>query len=399
MSSNHPRRWPFLWAATAAIASAASLLAACGGGAADAPDSAAQAEAYSLGPIEGFGSVIVGGVRFDDSTASVTDEDGNAFDRSALKLGMMVQIDAAAVDRAASAALARRIRFGPEVVGPVSAVNAGASTMTVLGQTVLVTSSTLFDDSLAGGLPAVQVGDIVQVNGILDTGGGRIVATRIDERPAAPAYFLRGVVAALDSGAKTLRIGSELISFADLPGVPAALANDSIVRVVLRTTQVGGAWVAVRLAMGPRLPDAVPHAHIHGIVTAFTSATSFLVNGLPVDASNATFPDGQAGIVRGARVEVEGRVVGGVLVATQVEIDSRRLGEIFKRLFELHGELSGIDTTAKTFALRGLTVWYGGTVEYRNGTEADLSNGDRVAIRGKLSADRTRLEASRIEFK
>ena len=70
-----------------------------------------------------------------------------------------------------------------------------------------------------------------------------------------------------------------------------------------------------------------------------------------------------------------------------------------QRQLELRGEMSGLNTTAKTFALRGVTVWYGGTVQYQAGTEATLANGKRVEVKGVLSSDRTRLEARRIEFK
>jgi hypothetical protein len=52
-----------------------------------------------------------------------------------------------------------------------------------------------------------------------------------------------------------------------------------------------------------------------------------------------------------------------------------------------------------TFALRGVTVWYGGTVSYPNGTVADLAIGKKVDVYGVLSTDRTRLEATRIVFK
>ena len=47
----------------------------------------------------------------------------------------------------------------------------------------------------------------------------------------------------------------------------------------------------------------------------------------------------------------------------------------------------------------GVTVWYGGAVQYRDGSEASLANGQRVQVKGVLSSDRTRLEARRIEFK
>ena len=390
--------------ATATAIGATALLVACGGGGTDAATTPgatpAAASTYTQGAISGFGSVIVGGVRFDDSTASVADEDGNSRSRSDLKLGMMVEVDAGTVDRAAASALALRIRLGSEVVGPVGTIDTVASTVQVLGQTVLVTTSTVFDETLAGGLSALRAGAVVEVHGILDPARSRIVATRIEAEAGATAYKLRGAIANLDTTAKTFTINGQLISYAGLAlgGVPSGLSNGQIVRVLLQTTQVGGAWVATALRGGLRLPEVTRReAHVEGVISAFTSTSSFQINGLQVDASGATFPDGTAGIVLGARVEVEGVVTAGVLVASKVEIEERRtLGE---RALELRGELGNLNTTDKTFALRGVTVWYGGTVEYRDGTEATLVNGRRVEVRGVLGSDRTRLQARRIDFK
>lgn len=392
-----------LWrtTATAAVAAAAAaLLVACGGGGdTEAPNVAPTgATTYTQGAISGFGSVIVGGVRFDDSSASVSDDDGGSRSRSELKLGMMVEVDAGAVNRATASAQALHIRMGSEVVGPVGIVDTTASTVKVLGQTVLVTPSTIFDDSLAGGLTALTAGEVIEVHGILDIANARIVATRIEPKATALVFKLRGVIETLDTTAMTFTINGEPISYAGLPAamVPPGLTKGQVVRVLLQTTQVGGMWVATGLRGGLRLPEARREAHVEGAITAFTSATDFEVNGLKVDAASASFPDGNAGIVLGARVEVEGTVVNGVLVATKVEIEEHRNQGV--REWELHGLMGNLDTTAKTFSLRGLTVWYGGTVEYRDGTEASLADGKRVEVKGVLSADRTRVEARRIRF-
>jgi hypothetical protein len=389
-------RWNDWRAAFAAVAlGSAALLVACGGG--GGSDTATAGNSYAQGAIAGFGSVIVGGVRYDDSAATVSDEDGNASTGGALRLGMMVQVDAGAVDATAATAVARRIRFGNEIVGPVGTIDSAASTVLVLGQTVLVTASTVFDSTLSGGLSALTPGSVVEVHGILDTADNRIVATRIEAKAGATAYRLRGVVASLDATNKTFRIGSELISYAGLAAadVPAALADGLLVRVVLQTTQQAGAWVATKLRGGLRLPDASA-AHVEGVITVYTAAANFEISGLPVDASSATFPDGRAGVVLGARVEVTGTVVNGVLVATKVEVQERRDGG--HRALELHGTVGSLDAATKTFALRGVPVWYGGTVVYSHGTETDLANGARVQVHGVLSADRTRLGAQRIEF-
>jgi hypothetical protein len=392
--------------AAALGSSATALLAACGGGgddAASAPPASgggtATASSYTDGVISGFGSVIVGGVRFDDSAASITTEDGVALATSALKLGMTIEIEGGRVDAAAASALALRIRLNTEVLGPVSAVDTTASTLTVLGQTVLVTTSTLFDTTLAGGLAAIAVGAVVEVYGILDTANGRIVATRIEAEDSATAYKLRGRIADVDLTAKTFTINGTVISYLGLPAaqVPPGLANGQLVRVRLQTTQVGGQWVATALRGGRRWPDAVLEAKLEGIVTAFSSASSFSVNGLPVNAATATFPDGTTGLVLGARVEVTGTITEGVMQASKVEIEERRVPG--PRQFDLRGEIGNLNTTDKTFALRGITVWYGGTVDWRDGNAATLANGLRVRVRGPLAADRARLEATRIDLR
>ena len=381
----------------AASLSAAGLLAACGGGSDDG--STAGAESYTTGPISGFGSVIVGAVRFDDTLAIIVDEDGNRATRGDLKLGAVIDIDGSRVNRAEMRAVALRIALGGALVGPVSAMDSVAGTLTLLGQTVLVTTSTVFDSGITGGLAGVTVNQVYEVYGLYDPANRRFVATRIEAKPTATEYRLRGVLSDLNSTAKTFKIGSELINYAGVPNadVPNNLANGQFVRVRLQTTKVAGAWVATRLRHGARTLEPRPEAHVEGVITAYTSPEAFEIDGLKIDASGAAFPDGKTGVVLGARVEVEGALVNGVLVAAKVEIEDRRDRGL--RALEFHGEMSNLNTTAKTFALRGLTIWYGGTVEYKNGTEATLANGKNVEVRGVISADRTRIEARRIEFR
>lgn len=385
--------------AAAVASSASALLAACGGGGGDEPEAAtAAASSFTDGVIAGFGSVIVGGVRFDDSKAALTTEDGTALAAGALRLGMTVEIDSGRVDRAAASALALRIRLNSELLGPVGAVDTTAGTLVVLGQTVLVTTSTVFDDTLSGGLAALTAGRIVEVYGIPDPINARIVATRIEAEDAAPAYKLSGRIAALDTTARTFAINGQVVNYAGVPSaqVPPGLANGQAVRVRLQTALVAGQWVATALRAGRRWPESMGEAKLEGVITAFASTSSFSVNGLPVNASAATFPDGTTGLALGARVEVSGSIVAGVMQATTVEIEERRFPG--PRVWDLRGEVGQLDTAAKTFALRGITVWYGGTVEFRDGTVANLANGVNVRVRGPLAADRTRLEATRIDF-
>jgi hypothetical protein len=214
-------------------------------------------------------------------------------------------------------------------------------------------------------------------------------------------FKLRGIVAALDSTAKTLMIGGALIDFSGVPAgsVPANLANGQAVRVQLQTVKnSSGAWVAISIRSDAREMENHDEAEVEGTITDFTSTASFSVNGLPVDASKAAFPDGTAGIVLGASVEVEGAIANGVLVASKVELQRMHMNEDRNRN-ELHGPISALDTTAKTFVVRGVTVHYDSTTTvFKDGTEADLANGKEVEVKGTLSADGTSVQAASIEF-
>ncbi|HEY5324044.1 MAG TPA: hypothetical protein VIK58_14550, partial [Caldimonas sp.] len=102
------------------LAAAALLLAGCGGGGSAGPSSGGTGVAptsFTAGHISGFGSIIVNGVRYDDSAALVTDDDGNRSSREALKLGMHVEIHGGGIsdDGKGPRAAASEIRHGAEL--------------------------------------------------------------------------------------------------------------------------------------------------------------------------------------------------------------------------------------------------------------------------------------------
>ena len=382
----------------AGIAALAALLLAVGCGGGTSTDMPAG-HALTQGTITGFGSIIVNGIRFDDSSAQVIDDDGQLHDKNDLKLGMTVKVDSSDIDRGSKSAKASRVRFGAQIVGRVSAISAATTpkTLTVLDQIVEIAATTVFDD-LPNGFASIQVGDVLEIHALLNTANSHYLAKRIEPKPGATVFKLRGVVANLDTTAKTFMIGGALIDFsgiaaADLPG---NLANGQTVRVKLQTVKnAAGAWVAISIRAEEREMEDRDEAEVHGIITDFTSTTSFSVNGLPVDASKAAFPDGTAGIVKGASVEVEGAIVNGVLVATKVELEDENEDQN-----ELNGAISALDTAAKTFVVRGVTVHYTtGTTVFDDGVEANLANGRQVEVKGALGANGTTVEASRIEFK
>ena len=196
----------------AQLACTALLLAGCGGGGDAGPSSggtgtAPPASSFAAGPITGFGSIIVNGVRFDDSSALVTDDEGGASSKDLLRLGMTANVKGGAIsdDGTGARARATEISVGAAVVGPVSAVNTAAKSLVVLGQTVLVLDTTVIDAGLVGGFAGIAVGSVLEVHGTLDatTGTDHGDAARA-EAVAASGYKLRGVVAGLEHDSQDL---------------------------------------------------------------------------------------------------------------------------------------------------------------------------------------------------
>jgi Domain of unknown function (DUF5666) len=371
------------------------VLVGCGGGV-----GSGGTGTYTYGPINGFGSIIVGGVRFDDSSARVEDDGGSGRTAGDLKLGMTVAIESDAISTGANGAQATAsvVRYGSVLIAPVTSIDIAASTLVALGQTVQIQSTTVIDDSL-GTLAALQVGRVIEVHGLVDTAGQRIVATRVEAAPANTVFKVRGAVTALDTTAKTFRLGAATFSYGNATATPNALVNGQLVTLRVAAAPVAGVFAVSSFGGGvSSMPDGDRDgASVRGVVTAFTSVSNFRVNDTAVDATGALFPDGSAGVVAGARVKVEGRFSAGKLLANKVEIDSET--KIQGEGIDLRGTIESLNAGDKTFRLRGSTVFYGVPgIRYDDGSEADLTTGRKVEVKGVLSSDGKRVEAQRIKI-
>ena len=153
------------------------------------------------GTVNGFGSVIVDSVSYDDRIASVVSEVAPGSDAlSQVKLGQRIslQFDATGV--------AHTVRVDAALAGPVTSVDS-ANQLSMLGQTVMININgvagpiTQFGDGYSQ-LADVLPGDSVAVHGLLvrQTGSYVIQATRIDKLSTAPAYLrATGIVSNLGS--------------------------------------------------------------------------------------------------------------------------------------------------------------------------------------------------------
>ena len=135
-------------------------------------------------------------------------------------------------------------------------------------------------------------------------------------------FKIRGIVANLDTTAKTFTIGNALISYASVTTVPADLANGLLLRCGCKPSRSqarGWRPVSARRARSTRTPTR-PTSKARSPPSP--RPTQFSVNGIAVDASKATFPNGTRGRRLGAQVEVQGTSSNGVVIAKRVSVET-----------------------------------------------------------------------------
>jgi mono/diheme cytochrome c family protein len=384
---------------------AAAVLSACGGGGGTSNPSAAptgvSAQAAIVeGPVTGFGSTIVNGVRFDDSRASITDEDGNPRSLADLRIGTMVRIQGSADDSAGKGS-ATSVMLMPSLRGKVESVSTGASTLVVLGQTVHVDANTVFDG--AASLAAIAVGDAVEVHGLLASDGS-FNATLIEKFNTQPATFvLRAVIKSVDTGKQTLSVGALVVDYSKATIRPNGAQPQAGQLVAVRASAApsGGVLVADRIRIRSARDDfsiTSGFVEFKGILDAAPDANGrTTVSGIPVDLTGAKV-EGAGNLVAGQRVEIKGVESNGVIQASRIRFEGVRAAQIGGSN-ELYGLIANF-TSASSFKVNGVAVDASQAV-FDHGTASNLGDGVYVEIKGNMAtgANGTVLVATRVEFK
>ncbi|MCW5656705.1 MAG: hypothetical protein KIT60_03290 [Burkholderiaceae bacterium] len=359
-------------------------LAACGGGV-----GTGGTGAFASGPVTGFGSIIVNDVIYDDALARFEDDTGAGRDRSELGLGTVVEVDSDAVRN--GAATASRVRISSERIGRVDAVT--ADTLTVNGLPVRFNSATVFDGAFAGGAAGIAAGTRVEVHGLAGATPGEVLATRVEPRPNATVFKFRAAITALDTQARTFRIGSQ--TFAYVLGVSGRdlLAEGAFLRVWVNSApDLQGRWVVTAISRGQWMPPDNMDVKTNGLITSLVSTSNFQVGPWTVNASGANVQNGPLAL--GQHVKVEGQAQGGVLIATDVRVLGRNE-------LQMVGIIAALDPVARTFDFNGRrdrVSFARSDIVFENGSAASLAVGRRVRVFGQPSADGTLLEATRIRI-
>jgi Domain of unknown function (DUF5666) len=369
-----------------------ALLQACGSGNDAASTNAAANSGASgstalkqvvyQGPVTGFGSVIVNGVRFAENAATVQDEDGTTVSRSALHLGSIIQVKGTSAD-AATTGTATTLTVLPSARGRVEAVDAVAGTLTIMGVKVTIDSATVFEGS--SGLTAIVAGDLVEVHGTANATG--ILATLIEKRAAVSNFAVHGVIGTINTAAKTFTVGNLTVQYASAVLVPATtvLAAGQSVFIGSPAAPVAGVLSAAKIRVrdgAGRGATADSVVSVRGVVETLPDANGKLkISGNNVDTKTATF-DGANTFTLGARVTVRGQWLNDVLVATKVNIEPARATAPRNELF---GVIASIATGGTSFSINGVTV-DASTATFTGGSAATLANGVYAEVRGDVTS-------------
>ena len=387
------------------IAVLIGFLSACGGtGASSSGTPVAQAAAVvSRGTITGFGSVHVNGEHFQTSSTAFS-IDGDAGTQNDLRVGH--EIEVRGHHDGAGNAFADRIEMHSQVRGPIQSVDLVASTLVVMGQTVIVDGDTSFDDTIAGStLTGLALADVVRVSGVRRADGA-ITATRIEKMPATVSLKVNGTVSAIDTVVHKFHVNALVVDYstATLQGFSTGQpANGDAVEVKGASLNPAGELVA-RTVEKETHDDGAPgeRSELEGLITRFVSATDFDVAGRKVTSNGSTtFQNGVAAdLALNVKVEVEGSVdANDVLVASKVE---------FKRHADagIAAPIDSINATAGTLVVLGVDITVNALTRVEDKGDQhlpmfNLSNlvvGDFVEVRGaEMPAASNDVAATRIE--
>lgn len=364
-------------------------LAACGGGGGappvnnPPPGGGIDGVGAAIGPIANFGSIFVNGVQFSTSSAQVRIENSPATE-SQLEVGQIVKVKGRIANDGRTGT-AETVDFNDSVEGPVQSVDLTASTLVVLGQTVRVTATTVFDNSFANpSLAGIAVGSVVEVSGF-PNGAGEIVATRIEPKAAGGLFELFGVVSSL-AGTR-FNITTTVVDFATAALPNGSPTNGACVEVkgsvfaggVLTATRVEVESCTLAVASGDR-------GEIEGLITRFVSATDFSIGLQAITTTGATvYENGTAaGLGLNVKVEAEGSFnAAGTLVATEIEFEPDNSARLL-------GTIDSLNAANSSVSIFGVTVLTNVGTSFEDKSSANqrplnfaaLRTGDYLEVRG-----------------
>lgn len=302
------------------------------------------------GPVSGFGSVIVAGVEYDDTNATVlTENAAGQTELAEIKLGQRVRI------QHSHSAVADTIQILPQIRGTATSAQDSQGVFQILGQTVQIISASDANHTatVLEGLTSVSSGDELEIHGewVFDStrNYSMLIATRVEKLSASvDPVLVSGVVRTRAGHVVTLDDAQgQTLAYAQLP---ENLASQSLITAwVARSALSTNPWSATRVM------NASPEVK---------EGETLLLN---TQVSKQDVEPGQIR-VQGMLVKLDTSKYSAPAVGSSVQIEIRRSGNEFK---------------AVTLKEREHSSEFGGAVELK-GSITWPSDSSQLSLRGNL---------------
>lgn len=329
-----------------------TLLCSCGGGSdsgGSAGIDASGSPIASQGTIDGFGSVIVNGVRFDSSKATIL-INGQSATEDNLHVGYQVTVTGN-ID-ANNLGIADKIEYFPELIGEITEIDLDANQIQVLDRRVQINHRTLLASSIApNDIRGLALGNKVLVSGQLNA-QQILVATRIEL--SSDLVQLGGVISNLDLANQRFNLQDTLVNYAGANLVNITQLTNNLRVSVRGSKDVNGNIQAQQIFnIKTEFESKIKKAEIEGRITRFVSTTDFDVNGIPCTTTAQTNYQrgGSANLTLGTNIEVKGTVnTNGSITANSIEFE-------FEDENHLEGQVTAINLSSTNNIVTGsLTI-------------------------------------------
>lgn len=362
------------------VLAGAAGLSGCGGGTAEGPPGTGGSGLYASGAIGGFGSVIVNGLRLDDSSASVK-LDGRDARSADLRLGMVAAVSGQRTSSGSNTGSATSIEVWSVAQGLVTALGANGQ-FSLAGMTVRTDSATVLEG--ISNAAKLTLGQRVTVWGLQGGADGYSwSATRV---------ALTTDTAVASTGYVTLSAGRRLLNGLLLTGTLADTLQSGPLLRVQGSLSADGSSLALTGAQVQSTAASLPpqvQCEVAGLITSSGGAggayTNFTLGNYPVDCTGAPISPAGSALSVGTQVRVSGSWQAGVLKVSSVTINDEQA----RRTVQISAPIEQFNSLA-SFTVRGQPC--DATVASLVGIQAqEFRTGVSVQVNGTIDGDVVRV--------
>ena len=289
-----------------------------------------------------------------------------------------------------SDAVADQVFYKDNVRGPVESIDIDPSDPTtkeivVLGQIVIINVITKFKETT---FDTIAKDDVVEVSGYLDDTGA-IRATflgKTGDITTILVYEVTGFVVNLDTDSEIFKINDLTVDYssADISALPGNVLTDGLLVEVEGTLDAtSGVMIAEKIKLEEELGDA-DEVEIMGFVTDIISDFEFTVGNQMVKFDvNTLFVDGiPEDIALGVKIEAEGSLVDGILIADEIEFWEPDQIEVEGIVTEVDLAVNPIEFTIRNLAGDQVVEADTDTTIFEGVNPGEIAVGMKIEVKG-----------------